>query len=351
MEYVRVGHSGLMVSEFCLGAMTFGEEFGIGSSERESGEIFAAFLEAGGNFVDTANIYNRGTSERILAPLIAPQRDYLVVASKYSLTTRGDDPNAGGNHRKNLVQSLDASLQRLATDYIDLFWIHGWDGSTDLAAVMRALDDQVRAGKILHLGISNAPAWVVASANVLASERNMTPFTAMQLHYNLTERGIEPDFLQLAQAHDMAVTPWSPLAGGLLTGKFNEQADPAQREAARLATSPMGSSSLAPEKLAVAEGLAKLAREIGCSSAQLALAWLRQRTSITVVPIIGARHLPQLEDNLAAAELALTVEQIAALDALAPPAARYPSGMLRSEFFQGLMFGEPRSLGDRWRGQ
>ncbi len=349
MEYVKLGRSGLMVSEFCLGAMTFGEEFGIGSSERESGEIFAAYLEAGGNFVDTANIYNRGTSERILASLIAPHRDSLVVASKYSLTTAADDPNAGGNHRKNLVQSLEASLKRLGTDCIDLFWIHGWDSSTDLAEVMRALDDQVRLGKILHVGISNAPAWVVAMANTLAGERNMTPFTAMQLHYNLIERGIEPDFLQLAQAQNMALTPWSPLAGGLLTGKFNKQADPAGREAARLATSPMGSSSMTPEKLAVAEGLAKLAEPLACSSAQLALAWLRQRTNITVVPIIGARHLPQLEDNLAAAELVLTAEQIEALDALAPPPARYPAGMLRSEFFQGLMFGEPRSLGDRWR--
>ncbi len=347
MQYLRLGHSGLMVSEFCLGAMTFGEEMGIGSPAAESRAVFEAFVSAGGNFIDTANIYNRGTSEKILADLIAADRDYLVLASKYTLNTRPDDPNAGGNHRKNLVQALNASLERLQTDYLDLFWIHGWDASTPLADVMRALDDQVRLGKVLHVGISNAPAWVIAAANTLATERNMTPFTAMQMHYNLAERGIEPEFLELAEAQNMALTPWSPLAGGLLTGKFNAAADPAARADARLSNSPMGARTLTDEKRAVAEGLARLAEQIGCSSAQLALAWLRQRSQIAVVPIIGARHLAQLQDNLAAAEVSLNAVQIAELDALSPPPARYPANLLSSEFFHRMMFGEPAAAGDR----
>jgi aryl-alcohol dehydrogenase-like predicted oxidoreductase len=347
MKYLRLGSSGLMVSELCLGTMTFGEEMGIGSPASECREIFDAFMAAGGNFLDTANIYNRGTSERILGELIASHRDYVVVASKYSLNTRADDPNAGGNHRKNLVQSLDASLERLGTSYLDLFWIHGWDVSASLPAVMRALDDQVRAGKILHVGISNAPAWVIAAANTLAQERNLTPFTAMQLHYNLVERGIEPEFLELAAAQDMAITPWSPLAGGLLTGKYAGSADPAARAGARLETSPMGARTLTDEKRSVAEQLAVVAAEIGCSSAQLALAWLRQRSAAPTIPIIGARHLGQLQDNLGAVELELSTDQLQRLDDLAPPPARYPANLLGSEFFQRMMFGEPRAAGNR----
>jgi len=347
MQYLKLGHSGLMVSEFCLGAMTFGEEMGIGSSESESRRVFDAFVQAGGNFIDTANIYNRGTSEKILAGLIAADRDYLVLASKYTLNTRPDDPNAGGNHRKNLVQALNASLKRLQTDYLDVFWIHGWDGNTSADEVMRALDDQVRAGKVLHVGISNAPAWVIAAANTLAAERNMTPFTAMQMHYNLVERGIEPEYFELAEAQNMALTPWSPLAGGLLTGKFNSDADPAASEGARLATSPMGARTLTDEKKAVAEALGGLAGDIGCSCAQLALAWQRQKHGVPVVPIIGARRVAQLEDNLGACELELSNAQLDALDALAPPPPRYPASLLGSEFFHAMMFGEPALAGDR----
>lgn len=347
MRYLKLGRSGLMVSEFCLGTMTFGEEMGIGSAPEECRAVFEAYLEAGGNFVDTANIYNRGTSERILADLIDGRRDYLVLASKYTLNTRPDDPNAGGNHRKNLVQSLEASLKRMQTDYLDLYWIHGWDANTPLAEVMRALDDQVRAGKILHIGISNAPAWWIAAANTLAAERNMTGFTAMQMHYNLVERGIEPEFFELAAAQDMGLTPWSPLAGGLLTGKFNAGADPSASEGARLATSPMGARTLTDEKRAVAEKLATLAGEAGCSCAQLALAWQRQRHEVPVVPIIGARHPDQLRDNLGACDVVLSPAQLDALDELAPPPARYPASLLGSEFFHAMMFGEPGAAGNR----
>ena len=340
MRYVQLGHSGLKVSELCLGTMTFGEEFGIGADEAECRKVFDAYVRAGGNFIDTANIYNRGTSERMLGKFIREDRERLVIATKYTLSTRPDDPNAGGNHRKNLVASLDNSLERLATDYVDLYWMHGWDESTPAAEVMRALDDQVRAGKILHVGVSNAPAWWVAMANSIAAERGWTPFTALQLHYNLVERSIEADFLALAATQHMAITAWSPLASGLLTGKFNADSDPDQRQGARLAAGPMSERTLTEVNLRVAAGLSAIAAEQGCSPAQLALAWILQRGAQAVLPIIGARRLSQLEDNLGAARLRLDAKTIARLDALKPPAETYPLSLLNSEFFRLMMFGE-----------
>lgn len=340
MKYKKLGRSSLKVSEICLGTMTFGEEFGIGAPESGCREIYDAYRDAGGNFFDTADIYNAGTSERMLGSFIASERDRIVLASKYSLNTRTDDPNAGGNHRKNLFQSLDASLKRLGTDYIDLFWVHAWDGSTDPAEVMRALDDQVRNGKILHIGISNAPAWVISAANTLARERGWTPFTAMQLHYNLIERTIERDYFALANAQDMAITPWSPLAGGLLTGKFNRGADSGLQEGTRLADSPRRAQVLQEKNLDAAERLTGLAIELGCSSAQLALAWMMRRTSACVVPIIGARTLAQLQDNLGAAHIALDAERIAALDALTALDPEYPQTLYASDFFRTMMYGE-----------
>jgi aryl-alcohol dehydrogenase-like predicted oxidoreductase len=342
MKYKVLGSSGLKVSELCLGTMTFGEEFGIGAPEPECRRVFDAFVDAGGNFLDTADIYNAGTSERMLGEFAAANRDYLVLASKYSLNTRPDDPNAGGSHRKNLVQSLEATLRRMGTDYIDLYWVHGWDGSTDLAEVMRALDDQVRAGKILHIGISNAPAWVVAAANTLARERNQTPFTAMQLHYNLVERSIERDYFALADAQNMAILPWSPLAGGLLTGKFDRGAETAAGDDARLRNSPRGAQILQDSNLDVAESVSAMAADIGCSTAQLALAWMMRRTSTCVIPVIGARRLAQLEDNLKSVDVAIGAENISALDALTELVPEYPQTLYASEFFQTMMYGEVR---------
>ncbi|MFQ5635091.1 MAG: aldo/keto reductase [Gammaproteobacteria bacterium] len=342
MKYKILGLSGLKVSELCLGTMTFGEEFGIGAGEAPCRKIYDAFLDAGGNFLDTADMYNAGTSERMLGGFAADQRDYLVLASKYSLNTRGDDPNAGGSHRKNLVQSLDASLRRLQTDYLDLYWVHGWDGSTDMAEVMRALDDQVRAGKILHLGISNAPAWVVAAANTLAAERKLTPFTAMQLHYNLIERSIERDYFALARTQEMAILPWSPLAGGLLTGKFDRDAREPAGENSRLRTSPRRAQVLQGRNLEVAEAVSAMAAEIGCSPPQLALAWMMRRTDACVVPVIGARTLVQLQDNLGAVALDIDAALIERLDALTRLEPEYPQTLYASEFFNTLMYGEVR---------
>ncbi len=343
MRYKLLGSSSLRVSELSLGAMTFGEETGIGSSEKVCKSIYDAYLEQGGNFIDTANIYTLGTSERMLAGFIKSNRDELVLASKYSMTTDAGDLNAGGNHRKNLVQAVEKSLQRLDTDFIDLYWVHGWDHVTPVAEVMRALDDLVRAGKILHIGISNAPSWYIAEANTLARERNMTPFTAMQLHYNLVERGIEADYFDLAKAQNMAILAWSPLAAGLLSGKFTSDDDSVDLSDSRLKNSHWGKAFLVDERLAIARGVGEIAAEIGVSSPQLALAWLLQRPLGPVIPIIGARKLEQLQDNLGCLDVQLTAEHIARLDALNQPNFAYPHSLLSNEMYKGMIHGELRS--------
>jgi aryl-alcohol dehydrogenase-like predicted oxidoreductase len=342
MKYRLLGRSGLRVSELCLGTMTFGEELGTGASASVSRQMYDRYRELGGNFVDTANIYTLGTSERMLGEFIAPERDQIVLSSKYSMAARPDDANFAGNHRKNMVQALDASLKRLGTEYLDIFWVHGWDQLTRIDEVMRGLDDLVRAGKILHLGASNMPAWLISQANTLAEERNQTAFTALQLHYNLVERSIEADYFDLAAAQDMAITAWSPLAGGLLTGKFNRDAEQVAAEDARLNKAAYGPAMLAEHRLRIAEGLTSLAKTIGCEPAQLALAWLLQRPAGTVIPIIGARTMEQFEGNLGCLGLELNATQIEELDALNTPPPVYPSSLFASDFYSGMISGEKR---------
>ena len=225
MKYYLLGRSGLRVSEICLGAMTFGEEWGWGASKDECRKIFNAYVDAGGNFIDTANKYTEGTSEKYIGEFIASDRDRFVLATKYTSNTRRGDPNAGGNHRKSMVQSLEASLQRLNTDYVDLYWVHAWDQTTPVEEMMRALDDMIKAGKILYAGISDAPAWVVSQANTLANLRGWTEFTGLQIEYSLIERTPERELLPMASALDIGVTAWSPLGNGLLTGKYNKNKD------------------------------------------------------------------------------------------------------------------------------
>lgn len=218
MRYKLLGNSGLRVSELCLGTMAFGEDWGWGASKEESGRIVDAFAEAGGNFIDTADAYTNGTSERYVGELISPERDRWVLATKYTLSRDPSDPNGAGNHRKSLVRALDASLGRLGTDYVDLLWVHIWDFVTPVKEVMRALDDQVRAGKVLYVGISDTPAWIVARANALAEQQSWTPFVAFQGQYSLVERTVERDLLPMCEALDLALTAWSPLGSGVLTG-------------------------------------------------------------------------------------------------------------------------------------
>ena len=340
MKYKILGRSGLRVSELCLGAMTFGGEAGTGASEAVSRQIYERFRDAGGNFVDTANIYNGGDSERITGRLVAAERSAVVLASKYSMTMNPGDPNAGGNHRKSLVNSVTAILKRLGTDYLDLLWVHGWDQLSRIDEVMRAVDDLVRRGDVLHVGVSNMPAWLISQANTLAGERGWTPFSAVQMHYNLVERSIEPEFFELCAAQDMSVTAWSPLAGGLLTGKFNRDADSGAAKDARLSQAEYGPAMLAGERLEIAEGLSRLAQLAGCSAPQLALAWLLHRPQGSVIPILGARTLAQFEDNLGCLGIALNDTQIEELDALAPAHLGYPASLFRTPFYRRMLHGE-----------
>ncbi len=230
MRYKLLGRSGLRVSEMVLGTMTFGEDWGWGASKEECQKMFEAFVQAGGNFIDTADRYTEGTAEKFVGEFIASDRDYFVLATKYTLFRRRNDPNGHGNHRKSMLTALNASLKRLATDYIDLYWVHAWDFTTPVDEVLRALDDMVRAGKILYVGISDAPAWVVSRANTLAELRGWSQFVAMQLQYSLIERTIEREHLPMARSLDVAVTPWGILGSGVLTGKYNKN-DEAQGRA------------------------------------------------------------------------------------------------------------------------
>src|SRR4030088_408437 len=221
MNYRLLGNSGLRVAEAALGTMTFGDEWGWGSPKAEAQKVYETYREAGGNFIDTANFYTNGTSEKFLGEFMQGHRESVVLATKYSNAAPGNDPNAAGNHRKNMVQSVEASLKRLQTDYIDLYWVHIWDGITPVEEVMRGLDDLVRQGKVLYVGISDAPAWWVAQANILAELRGWAQFIGLQLEYSLIERTVERELVPMAQALNLGILAWSPLARGVLTGKYH----------------------------------------------------------------------------------------------------------------------------------
>src|SRR5512132_3347901 len=223
MKYRLLGNSGLRVSEAALGTMTFGEDWGWGTARDEARKVYDAFREAGGNFIDTANIYTNGTSESFLGEFMEGHRQSIVLATKYTNAMPGTDPNAAGNQRKNMVQSVEASLKRLRTDYIDLYWVHAWDQITPVEEVMRGLDDMVRAGKVLYVGISDAPAWYIAQANTLAQLRGWSPFVGLQIEYSLIERTVERELIPMAKALNIGVTAWSPLSRGVLTGKYHGQ--------------------------------------------------------------------------------------------------------------------------------
>jgi len=327
MRYKLLGNTGLRVSELCLGTMTFGSEWGWGASREESRKVFDAFAEAGGNFVDTANLYTNGTSEKFTGEFLKGQRDRFVLATKYTLNMRPDDPNAGGNHRKNLVQSLEASLSRLETDYIDLYWVHAWDGMTPVEEVMRALDDAVRAGKILYVGISDAPAWVVSRANTMATLKDWSPFAALQIQYSLIERTPERDLMPMAKALDLAVTPWGVVGGGVLTGKYKSRTE--KPENARYTPSGGWSDTYVTDRnLRIAAALGEVAKEIGRTHSQVALAWVRQQPFGVIVPILGARTLEQLRDNLGCLDFTLGPDQLSRLDAASKVELGFPHDFL-----------------------
>jgi aryl-alcohol dehydrogenase-like predicted oxidoreductase len=337
MNYKLLGNSGLRMAEICLGTMTFGENWGWGASKDESRAIFDYYVQAGGNFIDTANGYTDGASEKMVGEFIASERERFVVATKYSFNTRPGDPNAGGNHRKNMVQSLESSLKRLGTDYVDLYWLHAWDSLTPTEEVMRALDDLVRAGKILYTGISDAPAWIVSQANTLAMLRGWTPYVGLQIEYSLIERTPERDLLPMAKAFDIGVTAWSPLASGLLSGKYTKDSDKAEEK--RLDKANF--TKLDERNLSIARAVQKVADEMGRSPAQVAINWVRQRHN--AIPIIGARKLSQAKDNLACLEFTLPDDVMARLDEASKIELGFPHDFLTrptvSDFLHGGTLG------------
>jgi aryl-alcohol dehydrogenase-like predicted oxidoreductase len=340
MNYQLLGKSGLRVSDLCLGTMTFGEDWGWGSAKEEAKTIYDAFREAGGNFIDTANLYTGGTSESFVGEFIAGHRSEVVVATKYTNSAPGNDANAGGNQRKNMVQSVEASLKRLGTDYIDLYWQHVWDTMTPVEEVMRAFDDLVRAGKVLYVGISDAPAWVVAKSNTLADFRGWTPYVGLQIEYSLLERTVERELIPVAQDQKMTVLAWSPLRGGMLTGKYLPGAEGGKD--ARLNHDMMKgfiASDGATERT-VREVVA-VAGELGATPAQVALAWLRHRP-VPVIPIIGARKIHQLEDNLKSLDITLSAEQLRRLDEVSAVAPGFPHDFLVHPMVRTFAFGGMR---------
>jgi aryl-alcohol dehydrogenase-like predicted oxidoreductase len=350
MRYKLLGKSGLRVSELCLGTMAFGEEWGWGASKEECRRIVEAFAEAGGNFIDTADKYTDGASERYVGELIAPDRDRWVLATKYTLSRDVSDPNGAGNHRKSLVQALDASLKRLGTQYVDLLWLHMWDFVTPVEEVMRALDDQVRAGKVLYVGISNTPAWIVAQANTLAELRGWTPFVALQVEYSLVERTPEREFFPLARAFDLALTAWSPLGAGVLTGKYRLGVEPTEDDG-RLGQSAIAADLfLSTRNLEIAKTVGEVAAEAGATPAQVALAWVCGRPG-GVIPIFGVRSAAQLHDNLGALEVELTDEQLARLDASSRIDLGYPHEFLDFAAPSSFTFGDAYAKLDNHRSE
>jgi aryl-alcohol dehydrogenase-like predicted oxidoreductase len=333
MKYRLLGRSGLRVSELCLGTMTFGEDWGWGASHEVSRQIFDAFTEAGGNFIDTASNYTNGTSERFVGEFIASERDYFVVATKYTLRRPGSaskDLNAAGNQRKNMLRTVEASLKRLGTEFIDLFYLHVWDFTTPVEEVLRSLDELVSSGKVLYIGISDTPAWIVSYAQAVAELRGWNRFIAYQGEYSALERGIERDVLPMTRAMDMALLVFGMLGGGVLTGKFNL---PGGLE------TPTRARQADEKEKSAAQVILEVAAEAGCTPSQAAINWARQQ-SPNIIPILGARRLSQIEDNLGALGLTLSDEHLARLSQIAPPDPGFPHSFWNDFVRRNLIFGD-----------
>ncbi len=339
--YRLLGRSGLRVSPLSLGTMTFGSDWGWGADENVARQIFDAYVDRGGNFVDTAVNYTNGTSERIVGGLIAGKRDRIVLATKFTMSREPGNPNSGGNHRYNMVRSVEASLRQLSTDRIDLLYVHAWDFTTSPEEVMRGLDDLVRDGKILYAGICNTPAWRIAQMQTLADLRGWSPFVALQIEYSLVERSVEHELLPMAQTMGLGVLPWSPLGGGILTGKYS-RSDLTGENTADISAERKGviasSGHLTEGALQIAEVVGEISSETGASRSQIALAWTLQHPAI-VSPVMGARTLEQAEDNFGALNVSFTSEQLGRLNDASTPAPLFPARFISRPMVQQLMFG------------
>ncbi len=334
MKYKLFGRSGLRVSELCLGTMTFGEEWGYGANKDESEKIFRTYIDSGGNFIDTANRYTDGTSEKYIGGFIKNGniRNEVILATKYSLVTdlKGGI-NDSGNHRKNLIQSLDASLRRLQTDYVDLFYLHAWDYTTHIEEIMRALDDVVSQGKVLYVAISDTPAWIVSRANAIADLRGWSPFVALQIEYSLIQRTVERELIPMAKSLDLGVVAWAPIGGGALTGKYLQQNENPKRL-------KKGSTRLSERNLKIAQEVVDIANEFHCSPSQVAIAWVRQQGEV-IIPIVGSRNAEQLNDNLQSINITLDNDNLQRLNEISKVEPGFPHDFLSGEGVRQIMYG------------
>ncbi len=330
MNYKLLGKSGLRVSELCLGTMGFGTEWNWGCDKQLSQQIFDAYANAGGNFIDTANRYTEGTSEKFVGDFIAKDRDHFVVATKYSLRDRGGDLNFVGNHRKNMMRSVKDSLWRLNTDYIDLLWVHAWDGWTPTEEIMKGLEDLITRGLVHYIGISDTPAWVVSQANTMAQLRGWNQFVGLQIEYSLLQRTVEAELMPMAKAFGMTVTPWAPLGGGALTGKY------LKGDKGRL---PESSIRLGDRATVIAQKVVEVATQLGVSASQLAINWTRQHKNQSVIPIVGATKVSQVEDVLGCLNFEIPADAMAQLNEASKVELPFPQKFLTEGTVLDVLYG------------
>ena len=349
MDYYTLGNTGLRVSRLALGTMTFGEDWGWGSGESAARKTFDKYLEAGGNFIDTADMYTNGSSEKMLGQFVKESngRDRVVISTKFSYSAQPGNPNAGGNGRKNIMRAVEGSLDRLGTDYIDLYILHTWDSVTPAEEVMRTLNDLVSSGKVRYIALSDTPAWYVAQAQTLAKERHLEPISTVQLEYSLVERNIEFEYVPLAKTLGTGIMVWSPLASGLLSGKY-KPSEGGTEGSGRLAMLA-GSANPAFNKFternwAIVSELEKVAKELGRSMAQVAVNWVVNRPAVASV-LVGATKLHQLEDNLGALDFELPPELQQRLDDISKPETCFPYTFFEPSL-QGMVHGGA-SVGDK----
>jgi aryl-alcohol dehydrogenase-like predicted oxidoreductase len=342
-DYRLLGRSGLRVSPLALGTMTFGTEWNWGADEGEASRIFDRYVERGGNFIDTANRYTEGSAERLVGRFAEGRRHSLVIATKYTLPMIDGDPNSGGNHRKSLIRSVEDSLVRLQTDYIDLLYLHAWDFTTPVDEILRAMDDVVRSGKVMYLGISDTPAWQVARMQAIADLRGWSPLIAYQAEYSLIERTAERDIIPMAREMGLGVVPWSPLGSGVLTGKYGRQdlgaspggsaADGSRRDVA------IGNGSLTERGLTIAAMVKSVASNMGRTPSQVALAWTLANPAVTA-SLIGARTLGQLDDNLGSLEVEFDDQLRGEFEEASAIDLGFPHAFLQRPMTRAIMFGE-----------
>ncbi|MGF7209891.1 aryl-alcohol dehydrogenase-like predicted oxidoreductase [Skermanella aerolata] len=340
-NYKLLGRSGLRISPISLGTMTFGADWGWGADSGEARRIFDLYVDRGGNFIDTSVNYTNGAAERFLGEFLGDKRERLVLATKFTMSRDPGNPNAGGNHRLNMVRSVEQSLRQLGTDRIDLFYLHAWDMTTRPDEVMRALDDLVRSGKILYPGICNTSAWRVAEMQTLADLRGWSPFVALQIEYSLVERTVEHELMPMAAALGLGVLPWSPLGGGVLTGKYSRTDVQDSREAA-VSSSRKGviasSGHLTERSIEIAHEVRAVAEEVGSTPSRIALAWTLTNPAV-VSPVMGARTLAQAEDNLGALDVVLSPDQLDRLNRISDPDPIFPARFIDRPLVQQLIFG------------